>query len=158
MASRVFAGLPSAPVLGYGLIFREAANGCAGEMQFSISDNMVSEFLSGIFVIFALVSVGGVLSLVLQGMARRFPFTRLALILGLAPISLVHFIDRAGTSTLHLYTMIVLLLGITIDGINHLLEPKAAPKLKEEPKKTDEAVEEREKEPVPGMIVWEKAE
>ncbi|MEA2067684.1 MAG: hypothetical protein U9P12_00660 [Verrucomicrobiota bacterium] len=130
---------------------REAVGGLFKEMYFSISDSMVSEFLSGLFVVFALVAVGGTLSLILGNMAKRFPFTRLALVLALAPFSLVRFLDRSGSSTLFLYSMIVLLLGITIDGINYLLTPKAAPETK-----AKEA--EEQEEPAPGMIVWEKAE
>ena len=120
-------------------------------MYFSISDSMVSEFLSGLFAVFALIAVGGILSLVLGSMAKRFPFTRLALVLALAPFSLVRFLDRSGSSTLFLYSMIVILLGITIDGINHLLAPRAISETKAE-----EA--EEQEEPAPGMIVWEKAE
>lgn len=125
-------------------------------MQFSISDSMVSEFLSGLSAIFALVAVGGILSLILGGMARRFPFTRLALVLALAPFSLMRFLDRSGSSTLFLYSMIVILLGITIDGISFVLEPKSAAQPTTEAETSEEA--ENDDELDPGMIVWEKAE
>ena len=128
-----------------------------GSMYLSVSDQMVSDFLSGLIAVFALVAVGGILSIMLGRMAKRFPFTRLALVLALSPLSLVHFMERTSGSTLYLYAMIVLLLGITIDGIAYLLEPKAAtnPEAKAEP---EEQQGEASGEPNPGMIVWEKAE
>ncbi|MEE9368302.1 MAG: hypothetical protein V3V05_05500 [Pontiella sp.] len=122
-------------------------------MQFSISDSTVSEFLGGLFAILALVGVGGILSLLLGGMTKRFPFCKLSLILALAPLSLIGFLDHGANSTLYLYAMIVILLGITIDGIAHLLEPKAVAKSDAQAKATEE-----ESESSPGVIVWEKAE
>ncbi|WP_136079771.1 hypothetical protein [Pontiella desulfatans] len=116
---------------------------------------MISEFLSGLFAVFSLVAVGGILSLVLQRMARSFPFTRLSLILGLAPLSFFKFLEPGGSSTLFLYSMIVILLGITIDGISHLLDPRESPRAKAAPKKAEAG---KEAEPAPGMIVWEKTE
>ena len=128
-------------------------------MEFSISDNMISEFISGLFSVFALIGVGAVLMLILSGMTARFPFARLALVLALTPFSLINFLERGFVSTLYLYAMIVLLLGITIDGINHILTPKAARKEKRAEKPAaDEPEPEEENEPNPGMIVWEKAE
>lgn len=124
-------------------------------MQLSISDAMISDFLSGLVAVLALVAVGGGISLVLQGMARRFPFSRLALILALAPLSMVRFLERGGTSTLYLYAMIVVLMGLTIDGIGYLLQPKEAPKAKPAKGTEEEAASEESE---PGVIVWEKAE
>jgi len=126
-------------------------------MQFSISDSMISDFFSGIFSILALIAVGGILSLVLGGMAKRFPFCRLALILALAPLSLIEFLDRNGSSTLYLYAMIVILLGITIDGIAYLLEPKQHIKRATADTEAEEVVEDLA-EADPSVIVWEKAE
>ncbi len=125
-------------------------------MQFSISDSMVSEFLSGIFAILALVAVGGILSLILRRMTSQYPFSRLAIVLALAPISLISFIDRNGSSTLYLYAMIVILLGITIDGIAYLLEPKHL--TKEDVEAEMEGIETENVEEDPSVIVWEKAE
>lgn len=123
-------------------------------MYFSISDQMISEFLSGLLAVLALVAVGSALALILGGMAKRFPFSRLSLILALSPLSFARFLEYGGNSTLHLYAMIVILLGITIDGIAYLLEPKERPEaLKAE---NDEKAATAE-EPPPGVIVWEKA-
>lgn len=124
-------------------------------MQFSISDSAVSEFFIGIVAILALISVGGILSLLLGGMKKRYPFSRLALILALTPFSLIAFLDPAATSTLYLYAMIVILLGITIDGIAFLIEPKTA--TKSEPRAKSEKIEQTE-EADPGVMIWEKAE
>jgi hypothetical protein len=124
-------------------------------MQFSISDNMISEFASGLFAVFALIGVGAMVMLLLTGLGKKFPFTRLALVLALTPFSLFRFLENGSVSTLYLYAVIVVLLGITIDGINYLLVPKEAV-LKTDPSKAES--EEPEEKPDPGMIVWEKAE
>ena len=124
-------------------------------MQFSISDSTVSEFLVGIVAILALISVGGILSLLLGSMSKRYPFSRLALILALTPFSLIGFLDSSASSTLYLYAMIVILLGITIDGIAFLLEPKANTKAES---RAEPAQEKQAEEPDPGVIIWEKAE
>ena len=126
-------------------------------MQFSVSDSMISEFFSGLFAVFALIAVGGLIALILGGMAKRFPFSRLAIVLALAPLSLMKFLEHGGSSTLYLYAMIVVLLGITIDGISHLLEPKARSSRKE-PESSAEAKQQKTPEAEPGVIVWEKAE
>ena len=140
-------------------VLREAA-AAVGYMQFSISDSMISEFISGLFVVFALIGVGAFLMLILSGLARRFPYTRIAIALALAPMSLIRFLDNGTESTLHLYAMISILLGITIDGINHILTPKAAARAKEAAADTQhpEPHVETDDEEEPGMIVWEKAE
>jgi hypothetical protein len=122
-------------------------------MYFSMSDQMVSEFLSGFLAVLALVAVGSALALALGGMAKRFPFSRLSLIFALSPLSFTRFLESDGNTTLYLYAMIVILLGITIDGISYLLEPRVRPVVQET--QSDEA--EEAEEPSPGMIVWEKA-
>jgi hypothetical protein len=123
-------------------------------MHVSISDQMISDFLSGLVAVLALVAVGCTLALMLGGMARRFPFSRLALVLSLAPMSFARFLEPEGSANLHLYAMIVILLGITIDGISHLLEPKVRPNVAEKQEEEPAASAERG----PGVIVWEKAQ
>ena len=123
-------------------------------MYFSISDQMVSQFLSGLLAVLALVAVGSALALALGGMAKRFPFCRLSLILALSPLSFTRFLEYGGITTLYLYAMIVILLGITIDGIGYLLEPRVRSSVAEQAK---EEVAEKAAEPSSGMIVWEKA-
>ncbi len=115
---------------------------------------MVSEFLTGLSAVLALVAVGGFLLLILMGFSKQFPFTRLALVLALTPITLVRFLDGEGNSTLYLYSMIVSLVGITIDGINYLLLPKPAPKPEESAVERKPAAGKAES----NVIVWEKAE
>jgi hypothetical protein len=124
------------------------------KMSISITDEIISQFLSGVLTICAIIIVGGTLALLLRGMNRNFNFTRLSLILGLAPLSLVSFMDPKTSSTLYLFSMIVVLLGITVDGINYLLLPK-------ERQRPAEKVEEQAPaaaEPDSGVIIWEKAE
>jgi len=127
------------------------------KMSINITDRVVSEFLSGIVAVLALIAVGSVLSYILRGMAKKFPFTRMALILALSPLTLVKFLGQSTVSTLYLFAMIAALLGITIDGINHLLLPKELPEA--EPEEATKAEEnETATEPGPGVIIWEKAE
>ena len=123
-------------------------------MQFSINDNAIGELLSGICAVSALIGLGAFLMLLLGRMGKRFPFTRLALALALAPLCLVHFVDDGSTSIVNLYAMIVILLGITIDGIGHLLSSRAKTEPVEIKKAEPVAKEERK----PGLVVWEKAE
>lgn len=124
-------------------------------MNISITDQMVSQFLSGFIAVAVLIAIGGFLSMVLSGMSKTFPFTRLALVLALAPLSLVNFLAYGGSSMLYIYAMGVVMLGITIDGINHLLMPKEKPQAAPQAVKAEEI---REEAPRPGVIVWEKAE
>jgi hypothetical protein len=124
------------------------------KMSISITDEIISQFLSGVLTICAIIIVGGTLALLLRGMNRNFNFTRLSLILGLAPLSLVSFMDPKTSSTLFLFSMIVVLLGITVDGINYLLLPKE----RQRPAEKVEEQAEKEEEPDSGVIIWEKAE
>ncbi|MDF7808938.1 hypothetical protein P4E94_15940 [Pontiellaceae bacterium B12219] len=125
-------------------------------MHFSITDSAVSEFLSGLIVVFTLLGVGALLLLLLGILIRKFPFTRLSLVLALTPLSLIHFMSRGAVSTVLLFSMISVLLGLTIDGINYVLLPKEVKKIPVPvPASSDEETEEAAK---PGMIVWEKAE
>ncbi len=123
-------------------------------MYFSISDQMISQFLSGLLGVLALVAVGSALALALGAMANRFPFSRLSLILALSPLSFARFLDDGSNTTLHLYAMIVILLGITIDGISYLIEPRVHSSGAEQ---TQSVEAEKAEEPSPGVIVWEKA-
>ena len=127
--------------------------GSLEEMNISVTDQMLSQFLSGVLTVVVLIGVGGLLSVLLKPMTRNFVFTRMALILGLTPLTLINFIDRSSISTLYLFSMIAVLLGITVDGINFLLMPKERPKV--EPVAEKEKAEDAE--PDPGVIVWEKA-
>ncbi len=121
-------------------------------MSINLTDQIVSQFLTGLFIILVLIAVGGSLSVVFTAMSKKFPFSRLTLMLALTPLCLVSFLDRSSADTLYLFSMISVLLGITIDGINHLLQPKEQPAQKTAPKEADNT------ESKPDVIVWEKAE
>lgn len=123
-------------------------------MSINLTDQVVSQFLTGLFIILVLIAVGASLSVVLKALNKKFPFTRLTLMLALTPLCLVSFLDRSGADTLYLFSMISILIGITIDGINHLLLPKENVKSVDKPKK-DEIAEAQSN---PDSIVWEKAE
>ncbi|MEN8260282.1 MAG: hypothetical protein ABFS02_06805 [Pseudomonadota bacterium] len=124
-------------------------------MNISLTDQIVSQFLSGLIAVFALIAVGGVLAIVLRGLERKFPFMRLALVLALSPLSLIQFFDYGGNTIFYIYAVIVISLGFTIDGVQYLFAAKV--RAKQEPK-TVEPEKEVSEEPGPGVIVWEKAE
>jgi hypothetical protein len=92
-------------------------------MQINLTNQMISQFFGGVFIIFALILVGSALAILLKIMSRKFSFMRLAMVLALTSLCMVSFLDRSSTSTLYLFSMITILLGITIDGINYLLMP-----------------------------------
>lgn len=123
-------------------------------MNINITDQIISEFMSGVVGVLAVIAVGAILSFILRGIARKFPFTRMALVLALAPLSVINFLDRGENTALLLYAMITTLLGITIDGINHLLLPKERPQTTHDSAKQAEETAESN----PSVIVWEKAE
>lgn len=129
-------------------------------MNVNLTDQTVSNFLSGLITVGVLILVGKVLSSALRKMDKKFPFTHMALVLALTPLSLIKFFNYGDSSTIFLFAMICTLLGITIDGISHLLEPKEAPRaLPAEATKEEAREETKEKvESRPGMIVWEKAQ
>jgi hypothetical protein len=127
-------------------------------MRVNITDEIISEFFSGAIVVLALIGMGAFLLFLLKGMKRTFPFARMGLAMGLAPLSLINFLDYSNGNALFFYSMAAALLGIIIDGINHLLTPKEVVKVTPEVMTKEEPVEEEKVEPGPGMIVWEKAE
>lgn len=129
-------------------------------MNVNLTDQTVSNLLSGLITVLVLIVIGKVLSSALRKMDKKFPFTRMALVLALTPLTLIRFFNYGDSSTLFLFAMICTLLGITIDGISHLLEPKEVPGAMPAEATKEEAKEEA-KEQVPsrpGMIVWEKAQ
>ena len=151
-----------------------------GNMRFDINDSVINEFLSGLIIIFALIAVGGLLAFVLKKMTHRYPLTRLALILALTPISLLHFLDQNTRYLLFTYVLIIALMGITIDGIRHLFEFRAQLRLRAEREaeraqlrkasgesvteisevtaQEDASIPSEEEEKRPGVIVWERVE
>ena len=131
------------------------------KMNINITDRMISLFLSGIISVLVLIVVGAILSVVFKKIDKKFVFTRMALIVALSPLTLVHFLGESSASTLYLFAMVAVLLGIAIDGINHLLLPKELPRevTKAESEVATEAEEnEAATETEPSVIVWEKAE
>lgn len=129
-------------------------------MHFSISDEMVSQFMSGLVAVLALVAVGCTLALILGRMTRRFPFSRLALVFALSPLAFVRVLEYEGNATLHLYAMIVILLGITIDGLAYLLVPRKRPaeKAAKEVPEEESAPIKAPKKGTPRIFLWKKAE
>ena len=141
------------PLSGFSVFTEERPKQAVQSMIINIPDQIIREFLSGVSAVLAAIAVGAFLWFILRGIARKFTFTRMTLILALSPLSLVNFLDQDTASTLYLFAMIAILLGITIDGINYLLMPKELPKAVPE-----EASREKEAETEAGGIVWEKAE
>lgn len=141
------------PLNGGSVFTEERPKQATQSMNIHIPDQIIREFLGGVSAVLAVIAVGAVLWFILRGIARRFTFIRMALILALSPLSLVNFLDQGTKSILYLFAMIAILLGIMIDGINYLLMPKEQPK--SDPK---DASKEKETEAKPGAIIWEKAE
>ena len=120
------------------------------EMEISINNEILSQLINGIIAVILLVAAGVVLAIASKIMInKRFPFTRLALILALPPFCLINLLDRASVSTLYLYAIIVIVLGMAIDGIAHLIRPENS--LQKNRKKKAPASD-------PDAIVWEKVE
>jgi len=110
------------------------------------------DIVNQVILVLALIVVGCVIALILGGMTRRFPFSRLALVLALAPISFSHFFEELRLPTLYLYAMIVVLIGITIDGLSYLLKPRTRTIVRD----GNVAVTEQE-ESQADVIEWKKA-
>lgn len=121
-------------------------------MEISINSEILSQLINGIIAVIILVAAGTILTLASKMLInKRFPFTRLALILALPPFCLINLLDRGSMSTLYLYAIIVIVLGMAIDGIAHLIRPE---KLSGSNRKKKEPATGAE----PDAIVWEKVE
>lgn len=123
-------------------------------MEISINNEILSQLINGIIAVIILVAAGVVLAMASKMMInKRFPFTRLALILTLPPFCLINLLDRGSVSTLYLYAIVVIVLGMAIDGIAHLIRP-------EDPRqnKSQKKAPATGSEPEPDAIVWEKVE
>ncbi len=121
-------------------------------MHISIDEQIASQLISGTIAVAIMVGIGILLSILLKVVvSRRFAFTRLALILVLSPLCMINLLDRSSVSTLYLYGIVVIVLGMTIDGIAHLLHPE--PEGKGGRKKKAPTIE-----PNADPIVWEKVE
>lgn len=131
-------------------------------MRLLVSGEMMNQFASGLLIILALIAVGYTLSLVLRPAAKRFPFSRHTATIALTPFCMVYFLAEHQVTALIFFSMGMVLLGITIDAIAYLTEPKPekVPEqnaaISELTVQADEIVPDEK--PEPGMIVWEKAE
>lgn len=122
-------------------------------MVINIPDQIIREFLSGVSAVLAVIAVGVFLWFILRGIARKFTFIHMTLVLALAPLSLINFLGNSESSILLIYAMAITLLGIAIDGINHLLTPNEQSQPTQNPvKQAEESVESN-----PGVIVCGKA-
>ena len=122
-------------------------------MVINIPDQIIREFLSGVSAILAVIAVGTFLWFILQGIARKFTFTRMTLVLALAPLSLINFLGNSESSALLIYAVVTTLLGFAIDGINHLLMPDEQSQPTQNPAKQAEETGESN----PCVIIREKA-
>ena len=122
-------------------------------MNINIPDEIIREFLGGVSAVVAVIATGAILFFLSRRIARKLPFTRMGLVLALAPLSLINFLGNSESTALPIYAMIMTLLGISIDGINHLLLFKDP----SPPAQNPEEQEEETVEPNPGVMVWEKA-
>ena len=125
-------------------------------MRLNITDQLISEFFSGVAAVVAVIAVGAFIMFLLKGLGKKAPFTRIALSLALAPMSLINFLGRNESTALVYFAMAIALLGVIIDGLNHLLQPRERAETKARPVIREE--EKPEAESNPGVFVWEKAE
>ena len=116
--------------------------------------NIPDQLASGVIVVLAVIAMGAFIAFLLRGIARKFPFTCMALVLALAPLSLINFLGYNQSTALLIYAMIATLLGFALDGISHLLMPEAQSR----PASNSADPEKETGETKPGAIVWEKAE
>ena len=131
-------------------------------MRLLIGEEMINQFLSGLLIVLLLLSVGFIIATLLRFMAKRHPFSRLGIILATTPLSMLHFIEKGMHTPLLIYAMVMLLLGVTVDAIAYLLEPRSTPDTSVESQssgtETTSAAAEEEDSPKPNVLVWEKAE
>jgi hypothetical protein len=129
-------------------------------MRFNITDQLISEFFSGVAAVLAVIAVGAFIMFLLKGMGKKAPFIRIALALALAPMSLINFLGRSESTALVYFAMAITLMGIIIDGLNHLLQPRERTATKVEPviQEQKQEQEKPEADSNPGVFVWEKAE
>ena len=120
-------------------------------MRINITNEMLSQFLSGLVIVLLAVGVGALIFLLLTKMEKHYRFTRLALALTLAPLTIIKFLDPVIGKNLYLFTGILILIGFILDGTKALLE-------REVHRTRPQIVEKKEEEPAPSVFVWEKAE
>ena len=123
-------------------------------MTIDIPDRIISEILTGVIAVLAVVGAGTLLLYILQGIAGKYPFTRLGLVIGLAPLSLYNVLDDRVKAALLIYAMIAALMGFLIDAANHMLSTGKNTETDPGEKKPEETTAASD----PGGIVWEKAE
>jgi len=128
-------------------------------MYIKITDGIVSQYLSGVLVVFAVAVVGVSVYLVFKGLERRFPFSRLGLTVALTPLSLMNFVDLRDNMVYYVFAASSVVGALLVDGIQHLLTPKARPQAPAAETATAETAETpvEPAESKPDMIVWEKA-
>lgn len=123
-------------------------------MQLTLSEKVLAEYLSGLIAIAALLVLGCLLAFILKKIIRKQPFIRLSLILTLTPLSLIHFLGRNAVDTLYLYAMVVIPLGIAIDGIHFLIRQYRKSEQQETEEEETESENAHKKDDV---IIWKRA-
>lgn len=122
-------------------------------MTINIPDQTISAFLNGVTGVLAVVAVGFLLFFILKGLAQTFSFTRIVLVIALAPMTLIGLLGNNETSLLFILATVTILLGISIDGIHHLFTSGAASTPASNPAERDEEAVE----PNRGVMAAEKA-
>lgn len=133
-------------------------------MQLMFSDETLSRFLSGLLIILILICVGTTLGWLLTKMGKKHPFSRLAIMLALPPLSFIEFISDNQRPAFYIFSMIVLVAGIAIDGLAYLLTPKKRNDTVEpvttpayaEPEPVQAEEETISRTETSGSLVWEK--
>lgn len=131
------------------------------ENYFNITNEMIASFLNGLVFVLLLVLVGSILALILAWMAKRFPFTRIALVITLSPLAFIRLLELADYEFIQKYAMLTTLAGFLIDGIHHLIRtylPPQAEVAEAEGQASSNQEEDSSADSPKDSIVWEKAE
>lgn len=134
------------------------------ENYFNITNEMIASFLNGLVFVLLLVLVGSILALILAWMAKRFPFTRIALVITLSPLAFIRLLELADYEFIQKYAMLTTLAGFLIDGIHHLIRTYLPPRAETSPAAEVEGQDssnqeaEQSADSPKDSIVWEKAE
>ena len=64
-------------------------------MNINIPDEIIREFLGGVSAVVAVIATGAILFFLSRRIARKLPFTRMGLVLALAPLSLINFLGNS---------------------------------------------------------------
>ena len=133
------------------LIHRYTFAGNAMEIVITITEEMITKFFSGLGIVLILLGVGSLIFAALKKMESHYRFSRFALALALAPMTMIKFLDFVLSRQLYVFAGITILAGLILDGVKAMAQleiRKAVP-----PARSPAEAEEQKE-----VFAWEKAE